>query len=77
MTVYSTGEVAALLSRAGTQPLLETHLSHAIRTARFDPPPIRAGRRLWSLAHILAAARHFGVHEHEVRSALLSEGKVQ
>lgn len=73
MTVYSTGEVAVLLSRAGSQPLLETQLSHAVRTARFDPPPIRAGRRLWSLVHILAAARHLGVPEHEVRVAMLGE----
>lgn len=48
----STGQAAALL---GTT---EPRLAEAVRRGRVQPPPpVVAGRRLWSTDHILAAAR--------------------
>ena len=73
MTVYSTGEVATLLTSVADRTVLETQLSHAVRTARFEAPPVRAGRRLWEREHVLAAARHFDIPTAAVLALLNAE----
>jgi len=50
----STGQVARVLG------VTEPQLAETVRRGKVDPPPVIAGRRLWSPAHILQAAEALG-----------------
>lgn len=64
----TTGAAAILL---GTT---EPHLSETVRRGRVTPPPpIQAGRRLWSADHLLQAAEALGILTDELRSKLGQE----
>lgn len=55
LTPASTGVVATQL---GTS---EPRLNDLIRRQKIDPPPVVAGRRLWSTEHVEQAAEVLGV----------------
>tara|TARA_R110002072_G_scaffold19443_4_gene72021 strand:- start:5095 stop:5307 length:213 start_codon:yes stop_codon:yes gene_type:complete len=61
----STGQVARALGA------VEPKVAELVRRGRITPPPpIVAGRRLWSLDQALEAARLLGVHDAEARERL-------
>jgi hypothetical protein len=63
-----TGYVAELLG------VLEPRLNGLVRRGKIDPrPPVVAGRRLWSLAHVCQAARHLGLLDDELEQKLREE----
>lgn len=64
----TTGAAAELL---GTT---EPRLSETVRRGHVTPPPpIRAGRRLWSADHLAQAAGALGLLTDELQSALAQE----
>jgi len=60
----TTGE---LVHRLG---VTEGRIADAVRRGRIEPPPVRAGRRLWSAAHALSAAEYFCVLTPELAQRL-------
>jgi hypothetical protein len=63
-----TGQAAVLLN--ATEPAL----NQLVRAGKLcPPPPVVAGRRLWSEEHILQAAAHLGVLTDELRLQLEKE----
>ena len=66
--LLNTGAAAVLL---GTT---EPKLSEVVRRGRITPPPpILAGRRLWSREHVLQAAAALGLLTDELRERLSQE----
>lgn len=63
----TTGEAARLLGT--TEPTL----SEAVRRQHVTPPPIMAGRRLWSRDHLLEAAEHLGLLTEDLHTRLGGE----
>ena len=63
----TTGAAAILL---GTT---EPHLSETVRRGRVTPPPILAGRRLWSRELLMQAAETLGLLTDELRAVLAGE----
>jgi hypothetical protein len=65
MILRSSGQAALVLDT------IEPILNQLVRKGRIDPPPpIVAGRRQWSEASILSAARALGLSEECVRLKL-------
>lgn len=62
----STGEAARVLGT--TEPIL----AEAVRRGRVVPPPVVAGRRLWSPEALLEAAEALGLATDELRAAVAS-----
>jgi len=61
----STGQAAHLLN------LTEPQLAETVRRGKVDPPPpVRAGRRLWTRDNILQAAAALGILTDELRARL-------
>ena len=64
----STGEAARLLH------CTEPQLAETVRRGHVVPePPILAGRRLWSLEHLVQAADALGVLDDKLRARLSEE----
>lgn len=59
-----TGDAARLL---GTS---EARLSEIVRRGKIDPPPVLAGRRIWSLRHVVQAAAVLGIPDVELYARL-------
>ncbi len=51
----TTGQVGQLLGQT------EPQVSDLVRRGKVPPPPIVAGRRLWSKKHLAEAAKHLGL----------------
>jgi hypothetical protein len=65
---FATGEAARLLG------ISEPRLADLVRRGKVTPPPpLFAGRRLWSAAHVLQAAEALGLATDELRRSLGEE----
>lgn len=64
----ATGQAARLLD------LTEPQLAETVRRGKVDPPPpVRAGRRMWTRDNILQAAAALGILTDELRAKLGEE----
>ncbi len=63
-----TGQVATILG------VSERQLGELLRKRQFEqPPPVMAGRRLWSAAHVIRAGELLGVMTPPLRDLLAAE----
>lgn len=70
MSHIASGQAAAILG------ITEPRLSELVRQGRIEPrPPVVAGRRLWSLEHVLKAAGALGRDGGPVAQAYLEAAR--
>lgn len=66
----STRQVVDLL-RIHNPKATELRLAAAIRAGKIPAPPVQAGRRIWLLEHVAAAATAFGIRSDLVLGEVL------